>query len=230
MSAITAPRRANVSASRRERRDRDPRPSRRAALTASPRRRRIGSSPIIAKAYGTAGLFGVAVQSRKGPLRAGALCHAEDRARRPSRSLSTAKSRSRSAISISRADWGWAPEFVEAMWLMLQQPQPQDIVIADRPLRDVARIPPRGAFAHLGLDWAETRDDGRKDCCARSSSISAAQFESRERSCSVGKRTVQWGRSRRPARPRLSSTRAKNLNLPCRFLAPGSGTIAGKQR
>ena len=32
-------------------------------------------------------------------------------------------------ISIAR-DWGWAPEYVEAMWLMLQQPEPDDYVIA----------------------------------------------------------------------------------------------------
>jgi GDPmannose 4,6-dehydratase len=54
-------------------------------------------------------------------------------------------------LEIAR-DWGWAPEFVEAMWLMLQQPQPQDLVIATgqaATLRDfVAR-----AFARLGLDW-----------------------------------------------------------------------------
>jgi GDPmannose 4,6-dehydratase len=32
-------------------------------------------------------------------------------------------------IDISR-DWGWAPEYVEAMWLMLQQDQPDDFIIA----------------------------------------------------------------------------------------------------
>jgi len=32
-------------------------------------------------------------------------------------------------MDISR-DWGWAPEYVEAMWLMLQQPDPEDFVIA----------------------------------------------------------------------------------------------------
>ena len=51
-------------------------------------------------------------------------------------------------------DWGWAPEFVEAMWLMLQQPQLQDLVIATghaATLRDfVAR-----AFARVGLDWRQ---------------------------------------------------------------------------
>ena len=32
-------------------------------------------------------------------------------------------------LDISR-DWGWAPEYVEAMWMMLQQEDPQDYVIA----------------------------------------------------------------------------------------------------
>lgn len=49
-------------------------------------------------------------------------------------------------------DWGWAPEYVVAMWLMLQQDQPDDYVIATgRPysLEDFVRE----AFAVHGLDW-----------------------------------------------------------------------------
>jgi GDPmannose 4,6-dehydratase len=49
-------------------------------------------------------------------------------------------------------DWGWAPEFVEAMWLMLQRPDPEDFVIAtgqSHPLRDLAAR----AFECVGLDW-----------------------------------------------------------------------------
>lgn len=59
-------------------------------------------------------------------------------------------------IDISR-DWGWAPEFVEAMWLMLQQEQPRDFVIATGrtiTLREFIRI----AFKHYGLDWAQWVD------------------------------------------------------------------------
>ena len=51
-------------------------------------------------------------------------------------------------------DWGYAREYVEAMWLMLQQPQPQDYVIAtnsSHSVRDVCEI----AFDHVGLDWRE---------------------------------------------------------------------------
>jgi GDPmannose 4,6-dehydratase len=36
-----------------------------------------------------------------------------------------------SNLSIRR-DWGWSPDYVEAMWLMLQQDMPQDFVIASR--------------------------------------------------------------------------------------------------
>ena len=56
-------------------------------------------------------------------------------------------------ISISR-DWGSAEEYVEAMWLMLQQPQPEDFVIATgqtNTLQDfVATV-----FEAVGLDWTQ---------------------------------------------------------------------------
>ena len=51
-------------------------------------------------------------------------------------------------------DWGWAPEFVEAMALMLRQPEPDDYVIATgetRPLKDFVAQ----AFTAAGLDWRE---------------------------------------------------------------------------
>ena len=54
-------------------------------------------------------------------------------------------------IDIAR-DWGWAPEYVEAMWLILQQDTPDDFVIATgetNSLRDfVAEV-----FTCVGLDW-----------------------------------------------------------------------------
>jgi GDPmannose 4,6-dehydratase len=56
-------------------------------------------------------------------------------------------------IAVER-DWGWAPDYVVAMWLMLQQPEPEDFVIATgttRPLRDFVRL----AFSQVGLDWEE---------------------------------------------------------------------------
>jgi GDPmannose 4,6-dehydratase len=56
-------------------------------------------------------------------------------------------------IDVQR-DWGWAPEYVEAMYLMLQQEKPDDYVIATgetRPLRDFVAV----AFQEVGLDWRE---------------------------------------------------------------------------
>lgn len=54
-------------------------------------------------------------------------------------------------ISVKR-DWGWAPEYVEAMYLMLQQEQPNDYVIATgecHSLEDFVAL----AFNSVGLDW-----------------------------------------------------------------------------
>lgn len=51
-------------------------------------------------------------------------------------------------------DWGWAPEYVDAMWRMLQQPVPEDFVISTgetNSLKDFVAA----AFAELGLDWRE---------------------------------------------------------------------------
>ena len=53
-----------------------------------------------------------------------------------------------------RRDWGWAPEYVEAMWRMLQAEQPDDFVIAtgeSNSLKDFASA----VFACLGLDLDE---------------------------------------------------------------------------
>lgn len=52
----------------------------------------------------------------------------------------------------AQRDWGYAKEYVEAMWRMLQQSEPRDYVIATNTLwsvRDLCRM----AFAHVGLDW-----------------------------------------------------------------------------
>jgi len=52
----------------------------------------------------------------------------------------------------AKRDWGYAKEFVEAMWLMLQQPEADDYVIATgetHSIREFLDI----AFEHAGLDW-----------------------------------------------------------------------------
>jgi GDPmannose 4,6-dehydratase len=52
----------------------------------------------------------------------------------------------------ARRDWGFAGDYVRAMWLMLQQDAPDDYVIAtgvSRSVRELVEV----AFAHAGLDW-----------------------------------------------------------------------------
>jgi GDPmannose 4,6-dehydratase len=54
-------------------------------------------------------------------------------------------------------DWGYAPEYVNAMWMMLQADQPDDFVVATGTrytVRDFAEM----AFGHVGLDWQEFVD------------------------------------------------------------------------
>ena len=51
-------------------------------------------------------------------------------------------------------DWGYAPEYVEAMWLMLQQPEADDFVIATGAMHSVREFVAK-AFALVGLDWED---------------------------------------------------------------------------
>jgi len=54
----------------------------------------------------------------------------------------------------ARRDWGYAPDYVEAMWLMLQQDEPDDYVIAtgeSHSVREFVEV----AFAAVGLDWRD---------------------------------------------------------------------------
>jgi GDPmannose 4,6-dehydratase len=52
----------------------------------------------------------------------------------------------------ARRDWGWAPDYVRAMWLMLQYGQPDDYVVATgetHSVREFCQV----AFDYVGLDW-----------------------------------------------------------------------------
>ncbi len=54
----------------------------------------------------------------------------------------------------AQRDWGYAKEYVEAMWLMLQNESPKDYVIGTNTthsVREVCQI----AFAHVGLNWED---------------------------------------------------------------------------
>jgi GDPmannose 4,6-dehydratase len=52
----------------------------------------------------------------------------------------------------AKRDWGYAKEYVEAMWLMLQQPEPDDYVVATGETHSVREFL-EVAFSHAGLDW-----------------------------------------------------------------------------
>jgi GDPmannose 4,6-dehydratase len=52
----------------------------------------------------------------------------------------------------ARRDWGFAGDYVDAMWRMLQQPSPQDYVIGTGQTHSVRELV-QAAFSHVGLDW-----------------------------------------------------------------------------
>jgi len=54
----------------------------------------------------------------------------------------------------AKRDWGYAPDYVEAMWMMLQQDDPGDYVIATGEAHSVQEFVEE-AFAHVGLDWKD---------------------------------------------------------------------------
>jgi GDPmannose 4,6-dehydratase len=54
----------------------------------------------------------------------------------------------------AQRDWGYAPEFVEGMWRMLQQPEPDDYVLATGRTYSVRKFLDT-AFGHLNIDWTK---------------------------------------------------------------------------
>jgi len=56
-------------------------------------------------------------------------------------------------LDISR-DWGWAPEYVNAMWLMMQQNEPSDFVIATGRMEPLTYFVSK-AFEYFNLDWQQ---------------------------------------------------------------------------
>jgi GDPmannose 4,6-dehydratase len=52
----------------------------------------------------------------------------------------------------ARRDWGFAGDYAKAMWLMVQQPKPDDFVIASGESHSVGELV-EVAFNHVGLDW-----------------------------------------------------------------------------
>ncbi len=61
----------------------------------------------------------------------------------------------------AKRDWGFAGDYVDAMWRMLQQPDPDDFVVATGETQTVERLV-EVAFTHAGLDWHDyVRPDAR---------------------------------------------------------------------
>jgi GDPmannose 4,6-dehydratase len=54
----------------------------------------------------------------------------------------------------ARRDWGYAPEYVQGMWLMLQQDRPDDYILATNETHSVREFVEH-AFDRVGLDWKE---------------------------------------------------------------------------
>jgi GDPmannose 4,6-dehydratase len=52
----------------------------------------------------------------------------------------------------AKRDWGFAGDYVDAMWRMLQQPEPRDFVIGTGETHSVQELV-EVAFSHAGLDW-----------------------------------------------------------------------------
>jgi GDPmannose 4,6-dehydratase len=81
-------------------------------------------------------------------------------------------------------DWGHAKDYVEAMWLMLQQPEPQDLVVAtgiETTVRNLAEM----AFSEIGISL-EFRGDASRER-GLISSIDSAIFEER-----AGTKSPEW--------------------------------------
>ena len=118
----------------------------------------------VAKAYGH---FIVRSYRRRYGLHASCgILYNHESPRRPVDFLPSKVAHAAAAISLGREndlvlgdldaqrDWGFAGDYVEAMWLMLQQDEPGDYVIASGELHSVQELVEL-AFSHVGLDWRE---------------------------------------------------------------------------
>ena len=89
----------------------------------------------------------------------------------------------------ARRDWGFAGDYVEAMWLMLQQAKPDDYVIGSGATRSVKEFV-QAAFEHAGLDW-------EKHVVVDPAFIRPAEVETLQANPSKAERVLGW-------RPRIS--------------------------
>jgi GDPmannose 4,6-dehydratase len=84
----------------------------------------------------------------------------------------------------SERDWGFAGDYVEAMWLMLQQPTPDDYVVASGVAHSVKNLV-ETAFSYVGLDW-------EKYIAVDKSLIRPAEVEHLMGDSSKARRVLKW--------------------------------------
>jgi GDPmannose 4,6-dehydratase len=133
----------------------------------TPQTERTAPSPLtpygVAKAY--AHFIAASYRKRYGMFTSCGILYNHESPLRPAHFLPRKVARAAAAISLglegecarnlaARRDWGFAVDYVRAMWLMLQQAEAGDYVIAtgrSHSVRDLAAC----AFGHVGLDWEE---------------------------------------------------------------------------
>jgi GDPmannose 4,6-dehydratase len=139
----------------------------------TPQTEETAPSPLtpygVAKAY--AHFIAASYRKRYGMFTACGILYNHESPLRPVHFLPRKVARAAAAISLglehelvlgdltARRDWGYAGDYVRAMWLMLQHTEPGDYVVATGVSHSVAELVER-AFAAVGLDW---RDHVRSD-------------------------------------------------------------------
>ena len=152
------------------------------------------------ESYGLYRRLGNPLQPRVASARA-RVRDAEGRATASRASSSVSPTSFASATSTPKRDWGFAGDYVEAMWLMLQQDEPEDFVIATGEAHSIQEFVDV-AFARVGLDPIRAR---------------------RHRS-----RVPPAGRGRSPRRRRVEG--AREARLGAASLLPGARRADGRRR
>jgi GDPmannose 4,6-dehydratase len=118
----------------------------------------------VAKAY--AHFSARSYRHRYGLYACSGILYNHESARRPLKFLPRKVAHGAAAISLgldqelvlgdldATRDWGYAGDYVRAMWLMLQQDEPDDYVVASGESHSVRELV-ECAFAHVGLDWQQ---------------------------------------------------------------------------
>ena len=85
----------------------------------------------------------------------------------------------------SKRDWGYAGDYVQAMWLMLQQDEPDDYIIATGQTHSVERLL-EVAFGHVGLNWRDYAIQDPRASCDPPRLICSSAIRQKRRRSSAG--------------------------------------------